>query len=625
MSSDRAVLTVGDLRVEVAGTGVDIVSEVGFSVAAGTALGLVGESGCGKTTVAMALLGFARPGTRIVSGRAYVGGTDVLALDDRGLRSMRGGSIAYVPQNPSRALSPGMRVGDQVGEMVDAHVGSNPSRTLLDDAWADAQLPDAADFKRRFPHQLSGGQQQRVAIAMALVCEPLVIVMDEPTTGLDVLTQGRLLTVIRNIRSRRDASVVYISHDLGVVRNLVDEVAVMYGGRIVEQAPVDELFRSPRHPYTRRLLEAIPRVHRAAGHLRGIAGSAVEPWNRPPGCPFAPRCDYAVEQCEQEMPPVSGDSHHSTRCWEVDKLPGPEQAQGRTSKKAQLPVARAVSSDPLLRVRDLVAGYRTGGGGFSRRRAVKVAVDRVSFELARGTCLAVVGESGSGKTTLARCLAGLHAPFAGEISYSGQALAGLARHREPDLRRRIQIVFQDPDSSLNPSLTVGAIVRRPLTQFYDLGRKEETTRVRELLERVHLSSAMADRLPRDLSGGEKQRVAIARAIAAEPELLVCDEVTSALDVAVQASILELLGELRVSTQMSMLFVTHDLAVVRTIADDVLVMKDGEVREFEERETLFTAPKDEYTNRLLEAAPDLNDGDYPRWAGETSPEPVKEAP
>ena len=384
---------------------------------------------------------------------------------------------------------------------------------------------------RRFPHQLSGGQQQRVAIAMALVCKPSVIVMDEPTTGLDVLTQERLLRVIREIRTQHESCIVYISHDLGVVRNLVDHVAVMYGGRIVEHAPVDELFRAPRHPYTRRLLEAIPRVHRTMATTRGIPGRAVEPWNRPSGCPFAPRCDYRIEQCDQEMPPQLGDTRHSARCWRCRRTSRARQDTRSRYREGRSRRFAGPRSDPLLNVRDLVAGYKVSGGLFGRSRIGKIAVDRVSFELLQGSCLAVVGESGSGKTTLARCLAGLHDPFSGELVYQGRTLPGLARRRDPDLRRRIQIVFQDPDSSLNPSMTVGAIVGRPLVHFFKLGHTEVGRRVHELLERVHLPISMAARLPRDLSGGEKQRVAIARAIAAEPELLVCDEVASALDVA----------------------------------------------------------------------------------------------
>lgn len=611
MLSEQQGLVVEGLRVDATEPGVDIVDEIGFAVPPGTALGIVGESGSGKTTVAMALLGFARPGTHIASGHVRVGELDILALDERELRTRRGRVVSYVPQNPSRALSPGMRVRDQLEEIVAAHLSPTADHEgLIDAAWAAAQLPAGRDQMQRYPHQLSGGQQQRVAIAMALVCRPAVIVMDEPTTGLDVLTQERLLDVIRGVRERRETSIVYISHDLGVVRNLVDDVVVMYGGRIVESGPVDALFRDPQHPYTRRLLEAIPRVRTAAAEVRGIPGHAVEPWNRPAGCPFAPRCDYRVAQCDV-MPPPIRTGFGVARCWRVGELvtPGaPVHSRARAAKSRRL---SAEPEPPLLDVGNLVAGYRRSGALLRRRRSVDLAVEDVSFELAAGACLALVGESGSGKTTLARCLAGLHDPISGTMRYRGLELPGLAAKRHADLRRRIQIVFQDPDSSLNPSMTVGSIVRRPLEQFFHFGRKEETSRLHKLLERVHLPPSMAARLPRELSGGEKQRVAIARALAAEPELLICDEVTSALDVAVQASILELLSELRASARMSLLFVTHDLAVVRTISDAVLVMSNGSIRERGDRESIFTTPNDDYTRRLLAAAPDLNEGDYPR--------------
>jgi len=605
MSSEYA-LVVESLRVEVAGTTVDIVDEIRFSLARGEALGIVGESGCGKTTVAMALLGWARPGTHVAGGSVLAGGADVLSMDEAGLRSVRGRVISYVPQNPARALSPGMRVGAQLQEMLEVHVlDERARRRLLDEAWAGAQLPEDPAFRRRYPHQLSGGQQQRVAIAMALVCEPAVIVMDEPTTGLDVLTQERLLEVIGALRRSRRSSIVYISHDLGVVRNLVDHVAVMYGGRIVEHGRIDDVFRSPQHPYTRNLLEAIPRLAADSG-IRGIPGSAVEPWNRPPGCPFAPRCEYRIARCDQEMPGRTG-GDHMVRCWRAGDL---GEAHG-TDRARGLASVALLREEPLLSVRDLTAGYRVGSSLFRGRARERAVVDDVSFDLEPGSCLAVVGESGSGKTTLARCVAGLHGAFVGAMTFDGRPLTASARDRDLELRRQIQIVFQDPDSSLNPSMSTGTIVGRPLQQFYGLRGTHLRQRVGDLLEQVHLPASMATRLPRELSGGEKQRVAIARALAGQPRLLICDEITSALDVAVQASILELLAELRETTAMTMIFVSHDLAVVRTISDRVLVMSSGRIEELASTPVLFDAPAAEYTRRLLAAAPDLRAGDYPQ--------------
>jgi peptide/nickel transport system ATP-binding protein len=607
-SAEAGGLVVDGLRVDAIGARVDIVSDVAFSVPPGMALGIVGESGSGKTTVAMALLGFTRPGTRLVSGAVRIGDVDLLALDDSELRARRGSLISFVPQNPSKALSPGMRVRRQLDEMQEVHRPDAVSTAeLLGAAWAGAQLPAGEEFAHRYPHQLSGGQQQRLTIAMALLCEPSVIVMDEPTTGLDVITQARLLEVIRELRARRDAIIVYVSHDLGVIRNLVDRVAVMYGGRLVEEGPVDELFREPRHPYTRRLLEAIPRVHRRGAGLRGIPGSAVEPWRRPPGCPFAPRCEFRVERCDAEMPPVelAGDRRRLVRCWRWGEL-----VAAPTAVPARRAVRSSVGDSALLSVRELVAGYAARRRYRWQQRAWTPAVDGVSFDVPAGACVAVVGESGSGKTTLGRCLAGLHAPRSGEIRFDGHPLAALARKRDIANRRRIQIVFQDPDSSLNPSMTVGTIVRRPLRQFFELGPREARVRVGELLEQLHLPATMASRLPRELSGGEKQRVALARALAAKPDLLICDEVTSALDVAVQANIIELLAELRATTGMAMIFISHDLAVVRTISDEVIVMRDGGLREWAAREELFANPRDPYTRELLAAIPDLRDDDYP---------------
>jgi peptide/nickel transport system ATP-binding protein len=602
-------LVVQGLRVESILHGVDIVSDVCFSVPAGSALGLVGESGCGKTTVSMALLGFARPGTRIAEGSVQIGGTDVLRLGETRLRRARGERMSFVPQNPAKCLSPGMRIRRQLEELAEAKELPDADSAIRR-AFEAAQLSTDASFGERYPHQLSGGQQQRVAIAMALLCEPDVIVLDEPTTGLDVITQARLLRVIRELRSSRDATIVYVSHDLGVIRNLVDRVAVMYGGYLVEEGSVEDIFGDPQHPYTRRLLEAIPRLRTKAAWPRGIPGSAVEPWNRPRGCPFVERCDYAVARCEPELPALETVRGRSVRCvrWGELAREGFEAAPLRLLERAP----ESFGAPHTLSVHDLTAGYGKPPSFWRRRDelATPPAVDGLSFDVPRGRCVAVVGESGSGKTTLARCVVGLHAPTSGEIRLNGEVLAPAARHRDPVLRRRIQIVFQDPDSSLNPSMTVGQIVERPLRQFFALGRGATRSRVGELLELVRLPGSFAARRPGALSGGEKQRVALARALAAEPELLICDEVTSALDVAVQASILQLLEELREVLEMSLLFISHDLAVVRTISESVIVMQSGRICEAAATESAFASPAHSYTRELQAAVPDLRPDDYP---------------
>ncbi|MBS1882844.1 MAG: ABC transporter ATP-binding protein [Actinobacteria bacterium] len=600
-SAGGSVLDVRDLRVEAADGSCTIVEQVSFSVAAGERLGVVGESGSGKTTVATGLLGYARPGTRIAGGTVNLGGIDMLALEERERRHRRGHDIAYVPQDPATGLSPGVRIGKALREMLEVH---DPAEADVDGrvalALREAQLPDDADFQARYPHQLSGGQQQRVAIALALICRPSTIVMDEPTTGLDVTTQARLLEVVREILAEHRIAMVYVTHDLGVVRNLVDEVAVMYGGRIVESGPVEEIFARPHHPYTRRLLEAVPRISPTAFQPREIPGSAVEPWDWPAGCPFAPRCDYRTDACEVAMPPLEAPATgRALRCVNWRTLP--ERSAGLTRVLDLDHAAAAAQRAPtLLAVQELDAGY---GGN-------QLAVESVSFAVPRGACTAVVGESGSGKTTTLRCIAGLHVPTSGSIRLDGAEIAGRARRREPALRRRIQLVPQNPDSSLNPRRTIEEIIVRPLRQFFSLGRAERRRRTLELLEQVRLPAGMAYRYPRELSGGQRQRVAIARALAAEPELLLCDEVVAALDVAVQAGILELLEDLRADLGMTVVFVSHDLAVVRSISAETVVMAGGRVREVGPTEPLFRSPVDECTQALLADVPDLRASDYP---------------
>lgn len=598
--NETPILDVRDLRVAGADGSFAIVEDVSFTVAAGRRLGIVGESGSGKTTVAMALLGFAQRGTVIAGGEIHVGGVDLVALDERGRRAHRGRDIAYVPQDPATGLSPGMRIGRALREMVNSHLpGLDDVDARVGQVLREAQLPDGDAFQARYPHQLSGGQQQRVAIALALICRPRAIVMDEPTTGLDVTTQARLLDVINKIVDDHGIALVYVTHDLAAARNLVDDVAVMYGGRIVERGPVDDIFVSPRHPYTRRLLEAVPRVAATTFRPRGIPGIAVEPWDWPEGCPFTVRCEHATESCHESMPPIQAPSAgRIVRCFNwTDLEPTAPRSQRVAVAEAQRPVV--AENVPLLQVCNLTAGY-----------GPTVAVSDISFSVEAGTCAAIVGESGSGKSTTLRSIAGLHQPTAGEILLNGVELAGRARARAQSTRRRLQLVPQNPDSSLNPHRTVEEILARPLRQFFGLRGREQRARARGLLDLVQLPTGMASRYPKELSGGQRQRVAIARALAVEPELLLCDEIVAALDVAVQASILALLDQLRRDLGTTIVFVSHDLAVVRSISDTVVVMASGHVREVGPIGGIFETPEHEYTKALLGAVPDMRPTDYP---------------
>ncbi len=578
---------VQGLRVELL-SGAPIVNDVSLDVHAGEVLGLVGESGSGKTTTALALLGYARPGSRIARGTVEVDGKPLTGGGENAVRALRGRVVSYVPQDPSSALNPSLRVGDAIGDMLRAHTSEPRSGDGVSAALERAELPADTAFSRRYPHQLSGGQQQRVTIASALVCEPTAVVMDEPTTGLDVVTQSRILDEVDRLRRESGLAVVYVTHDLAVVASIADRIAVMYAGTVIEDGPAAELLTRPRHPYTRGLVASIP-DHVTPRRLAGIPGVAVGVGERPPGCAFAPRCSQRVERCERDMPPREPVSPgHGVRCFEWGSTPALEiqpPLVGTAPRRGQAP--------PLLAVESLRATH-----------GAVVAAEDVSFSLSAGECVALVGESGSGKTTIARCVAGLHEPAAGSILLDGTPLEPRAKARSREARRRIQIVFQNPDDSLNPRHRVGDEIARPARVLRGLSREESRADVAGLLERVRLPPRLAERFPGELSGGERQRVAIARALAARPDVVVCDEVTSALDVSVQAAVLDLLAELRVELGVALLFISHDLGVVASVADRVLVLDRGVVCEEGPVARVIASPVEEYTRKLLEAAPRL---------------------
>jgi peptide/nickel transport system ATP-binding protein len=585
------VVQVSDLRVELLGSGVDIVDEIALQIHSGEVLGLVGESGSGKTTVGMALLGHVRRGGRVGGGAVAVDGQELGGLGDEELRHLRGGVVSYIPQDPGTSLNPALRIGIQLSEVLEAHASAwsrDERRQRIGEALAEVALPTDEVFLRRYPHQLSGGQQQRVAIAMAFANRPKVIVCDEPTTGLDVTTQARVLETVRDLCRSHQVAALYVTHDLAVVAELADRVAVMYAGRIVESGPREAIFSAPRHPYTRRLLRAVPDI---AGKrtVVGIPGRAALPGSRPEGCFFHPRCPLADDESRSAFPPVTDlGGGHTVRCFhhaEAVRRPEPEGA-GQLGP-------RAVGEELVLTVRDLDAHY-----GASH------ALFRVDLDVHREECLALVGESGSGKTTLARAVSGLHSNYTGQVRLRDDALPQAARHRSRDARKEIQYIFQNPYASLNPRRTIGQTIGRQLQLFYPGSRADTGQRVAECLERVALSSSAASRFPDQLSGGERQRVAIARALAAQPSVLICDEVTSALDVSVQAAIIELLGELRREMGLSMLFITHDLALIRTIADRVAVMNQGRIVEHGTVDAILTAPTADYTRELLANTPSI---------------------
>ncbi|WP_329567871.1 ABC transporter ATP-binding protein [Streptomyces sp. NBC_01361] len=513
------------------GRDVPVVHEVDLDVHPGQTLALVGESGSGKSTVAATLLGHLRHGSRITGGSVHVDGKDVFALPTGELRRLRGGTVAMIAQNAGHALTPSMRIGRQIEEAG----GDIPAVDLLE----QVRLPHPAELARRYPHELSGGQQQRVAIAMAIAARPKVLVLDEPTTGLDVITQRSVLDLVGALRDELGLAAVLVSHDLGVVAHMADDVTVLQAGRVIEAAPTRQLFASPQDPYTRRLLASVPRLDDAGLVIVGEAG-------------------------EREVRP-----------------------------KPEVPA----ESPTAVSAREITVDY-----GSTR------AVDGVSFGVRRGEVLALVGESGSGKSTLAWALAGLRTPSGGTMTHEGGDLARAAHKRPLSLRRKVQLVFQNADTSLNPRRSVGDAVRRPLRFFGTASaRPEAAVRARKLISDVRLDPSFADRLPAQLSGGQRQRIGIARALAGEPDVLIADEITTALDVSVQADVLRLLDDLRRERRLACLFISHDLAVVRGIADRVVVLRHGVVVEEGPTDKVFAAPTHPYTRQLMAAAlePDPN--------------------
>jgi peptide/nickel transport system ATP-binding protein len=583
-----AHVRVIDLSVSLASSDVPVVDKVSFELGRGQVLGLVGESGSGKTTAGLALMGYARRGLRISGGSVCIGDRDILALSAAELEKVRGCVVAYVPQDPASALDPAMKLGAQLREIFAAHpdclpAGTNVGTFLLE-LLEEVRLPDPKRVLNSYPHQLSGGQQQRVGIAMAFAARPELIVFDEPTTGLDVSTQRHFLDTVRQLAAKTGVAAVYVSHDLPVVADIADQTAVMYAGRIVEYGPTQALFDEPKHPYTAGLCGAIPSTVKTT-ELVGIPGQPPRPGQWPAGCAFADRCPAVTEECRAKVPDLLPAEESLVRCIHA----------GTVSPPAGRPLAASVlrDADAALSCRDLTACYGS--------RTVLRGVD---FTLRTGTCLAVVGESGSGKTTLARCLIGLHENWSGTVQFDGDALDVGSAKRTDAQRRAMQYIFQSPYNSLNPRKTIGEILEAPLKLFFDYNRSDRLGRINDTLSAVSLGPAFLNKFPHQLSGGERQRVSLGRALVVEPTLLICDEITSALDVSVQASIVEELRALQAQRNLSLLFITHNLAVVRSIAQEVMVLDGGVIVECGSTDQVLDTPSHPYTQQLLADIPQL---------------------
>ncbi len=607
------VLNIQDLSVayKIRGGEIEAVQEVSFQINRGETYGIVGESGCGKSTVAWAVLNFLGANGYVKRGSIKFQGKELVGVTGEELRRLRGDQIAMVYQDPMQALNPSMRLGDQMAEVLTVHRGmeEEEAREQCVDMLEQVYMPDAANMMKRYPHQISGGQQQRVVIAMALLNNPALLIMDEPTTALDVTVEAAVLDLIAELRRNFDTAIMYITHNLGVVARVSTQVGVMYAGEIVERGTVEQIYENPQHPYTQGLLRCVPKLgtDKSSSLLYPIRGRVPPPNNRPVGCIYGPRCDYVQERCRRERPILRQlSSQVWVRCHYAEEI---DPAQWVPSEDITPPevAARDLTAEPILEVNDLKKYYPVQGNsfkdilGFGEKRQVK-AVEGANFTIPTGTTLGVVGESGCGKSTLIKTLIGLEDTTGGEAQFMGFDITNPIKEREQALIQELQMVFQNPDSTMNPSFTVGQQIGRPMHIFNTVPRSEVRSEVIKLLNSMRLGENYYDRLPRQLSGGEKQRVGIARALASHPDLVLCDEPVSALDVSVQAAILNLLLEIQQEFQTTMIFIAHDLSVVRFFSDQVAVMYLGQIMEIGPAEDIYAPPYHPYTEALLSAVP-----------------------
>jgi peptide/nickel transport system ATP-binding protein len=612
-SEDGPILEIDNVTVgyREASSWREAVRHVSLAIPPGQTCGLVGESGSGKTTLALATMRYLPQEGTVCRGEIRFRGRNLLELKDSEMRKIWGSDIAMVPQDALASLNPSVKLGEQVAEVLRHHRGlsDREARERTSELFERVQLGDPERVRDSYPHQLSGGMLQRVLTAMAISTEPSLLVLDEPTSSLDVTTQAVMLDLFRElIGGQQRTAVVYITHNLGVVAQISDRVAVMYAGDLMEDAPTLDLYRQPLHPYTRGLLDCVPRLgeNKTEVNLRPIQGRIPSLQGLPSGCVFRPRCPLAIEVCKEYPPLYDAGEGRRSRCHRWDEIEAGEVGASQPVPEGSRIRPVGAPEKGVLSVDDVKVHFTRG------RSLVKLvsgapptkvkAVDGVSLDVPRGRTVGLVGESGSGKTTLARAIVGLAERTGGKIQLLDMELPPGLGGRTSDIFRRLQIVFQNPAETLNPYLSVGEILRRPLMRLLDQTPGELDTAVDELLRAVHLSSDYASRVPGQLSGGEKQRVAIARAFAPNPDLLIADEPVTSLDVSVQASILNLFNELQREEQIGTLFISHDLAVVGYVADVVAVIYLGQLMEVSESASVFDPPHHPYTEALLSSVP-----------------------
>ncbi len=609
---EEVVLEVNELRTyfrtsEGIAKAVDGVS---FSIRAGETYALVGESGCGKSVTALSILQLvAKPAGYIAGGTISFRGQPISSLPPVEMRRIRGNGISMIFQEPMTALNPVFTIGNQIAEAILVHqrIGRTAARKIAIDMLQRVGIPDSGSRYEEYPHRMSGGMRQRVMIAMALACRPDLLIADEPTTALDVTIQAQILELIRDLQQELHTAVLLITHDMGVVNENAHRVGVMYAGRIVEEADREALFAAPAHPYTRLLLRSIPSRGQRDQPLQTIDGLVPKAARFPAGCRFHNRCPFTMPRCSAEQPErYAIGPNHRAECFLLDP------ATGRPAQPLPAPTAFTASQKTgpdvvRLEIRKLAMHFPIRKGILKRTVGHVKAVDGVDLTVRKGETLALVGESGCGKTTVGKCIIRLLKATSGEILFDGNDLIPLDRRRIKPFRRRIQMIFQDPFSSLNPRRTIAESIAEGMnTHGLMASASERTAAVKEVMQRVGLDPDMVLRYPHEFSGGQRQRIGLARALALRPELVICDEATSSLDVSVQAQILNLLKAFQVELGISYLFITHDLSVVKYLADRVAVMYLGRIVEEGTVEEIFNDPKHPYTRALLSAVPQLDE-------------------
>jgi peptide/nickel transport system ATP-binding protein len=597
-----SLLSVNNLKVQFSSrkSFVTAVDDFSLTINPGECVGLVGESGCGKTTTGLAIMRLLPNNGHIAGGTIELDGVNLATLSEKEMQAQRGNAVALIPQDPMSSLNPTMKIGRQIGEGLRIHNGASEAeaRKRALEVLEMVDMPRPAERLDQYPFELSGGLRQRVIIAMGLVCNPKLLIADEPTTALDVTIQAQILDLIDNLRTELNMGVLLITHDMGVIAGRSDRVVVMYAGKRAEQAPTMELFHSMRHPYTQALLASMPNLENASKHeLASIAGLPPDLSKEIVGCRFAPRCAYATDQCRASEPALTETGESAYACFNPVGGPAPVVVRSRETAAA----AKGATKE-LLRVEGLVKEFPIKAGFIRHKVGSISAVSSVNFSINEGETFGLVGESGCGKTTIGRMVVGLDGPTGGEVFFDGKLVS--AKHHKPTRadRRERQMMFQDPYSSLNPRMKVAQILGEPLQVQGEGTRAERRERVSELLLSVGLEPRAADRYPHEFSGGQRQRIGLARALALNPRLIVADEPVSALDVSIQAQILNLMKDLQQVHNLSYVFVSHDLAVVYYMADTIGVMYLGKIVEIGDAESVFRSPAHPYTQGLLDAVP-----------------------